>query len=342
MVFGMPSPRHSLFLPAILLCIFSKTVVFAQSARQITESDELKIKNEARNLVEVLQAEYNFFLTSSALERKDQVARLTAPTSTERMFLNDKVIIENDFINREIEGLPNSERDKPVADYFNDLAKEFGMTDNGQEPNGGKYVSISNISVSNVLAMSAQDSLFVKLIFKIAYPGSARNGFVFKDAQRVAEVRVEKEGKVWRGYITAIRYFNPNAEPDDKSRFVSIAENKEKPLYKYADVLNRETKTVSRIPLLKAFLINDLWGLLSDEDQNRKILAQPQFCEVDNFSDDGLAMVCKDGSWGYINREGAIVIDCQYDSAEAFKKGKAKVQLGVMTMTIGVNGKEIK
>ncbi len=60
-----------------------------------------------------------------------------------------------------------------------------------------------------------------------------------------------------------------------------------------------------------------------------------------SFSDD-MAVVCLDNKWGYININGDIAIECQYDRAYAFTNGEATVIKDGEKIFIGKDGKQIK
>ena len=53
-----------------------------------------------------------------------------------------------------------------------------------------------------------------------------------------------------------------------------------------------------------------------------------KYDEVRAFPEDGLARVKLDNKWGFINKTGEEVIPLQYDDADYFKDGVAKVKLG--------------
>lgn len=67
---------------------------------------------------------------------------------------------------------------------------------------------------------------------------------------------------------------------------------------------------------------NGKWGYV---DKNGQIVIEPQFAKARSFSN-GLAAVYDGTAWGYINTNGMIVIDCQYLDAGYFSsKGVAFV-----------------
>ena len=69
---------------------------------------------------------------------------------------------------------------------------------------------------------------------------------------------------------------------------------------------------------------NNKYGYI---DKTGKIVIQPQFDEANAFYE-GLASVEKNKKWGYIDKTGKIVIQPQFDLAgnffEDFSKGKTK------------------
>ena len=65
------------------------------------------------------------------------------------------------------------------------------------------------------------------------------------------------------------------------------------------------------------------WGYI---DKNGNVIIKPQFPEAWRFSE-GLAAVSINGLYGYINLDGEIVIDAIYEDARDFKEGLAAVSL---------------
>jgi hypothetical protein len=62
-------------------------------------------------------------------------------------------------------------------------------------------------------------------------------------------------------------------------------------------------------------------------DQAGRIIIQPQFEKVRNFSD-GLAAVRKGEHWSYIDKKGKVVIIGRFNDAKDFKGGLALVHEG--------------
>jgi KWG Leptospira. len=77
---------------------------------------------------------------------------------------------------------------------------------------------------------------------------------------------------------------------------------------------------------LAAFSIVDSsglkWGFV---DKEGKVVINPQFSSADNFCNDKCAVENADGKWGYIDKDGKIIINYQFDGAENFINGKAIV-----------------
>lgn len=81
----------------------------------------------------------------------------------------------------------------------------------------------------------------------------------------------------------------------------------------------------------------DKWGYINKEG---KIIIEPQFDIARNFSE-GLALVGKDTKWGFINKEGKFVIKPQFDRAGSFHEGLAEVSKGNKWGYINKNGKYV-
>lgn len=330
------SPR--LLFQLVFLGLYTQTLMAqAPVRRQITRSDETRIIQSVKNVIKSLEGEYDFFLTEVIDERKRRMDNLTLPGS-ERMFLNGDVIVENDFVDKAFENLEKKDREKKLEAYFKLVADDFGADKDGEGPNVGKSVVLDVRKISKVQAASSTDSLSVYVLFEIDFEGGkARNGYPFKKSMRIAEVQVEKQGKSWVPLIRSIYYDLPNRRIDESRNAVVILDEVLGSEVKFEDAILRELITVSKEPILKAYKIDDLWGLLLD-DRERKILVQPIYCEIGDFGEESLALVCRDGSWGYINKAGEEVIECRYDAAEPFRKSRAKVQIGPQTFLIDTKG----
>ncbi len=71
-------------------------------------------------------------------------------------------------------------------------------------------------------------------------------------------------------------------------------------------------------------LVNDRWGYI---DKEGKIVIEPQFFCAGSFSD-GLACVCNGPKHGYIDTAGKLVIKYKFDDANDFCEGRACVAVG--------------
>ena len=57
------------------------------------------------------------------------------------------------------------------------------------------------------------------------------------------------------------------------------------------------------------------WGFI---DKNGKVVIEPQYDFAEPFSE-GLGKVKKDGKWGFIDKSGKVVIEPQFDDVECFQ-----------------------
>ncbi len=325
----------------VIIFMLTLNTVWCQEKRTVNKSEVEAIKSQVRVKMGSLLELYNNLLTSTSDEREQFIKNQTLFTFEARAFLDDDVVIENDFAINDIE-LPEN-ANKKVKVYLSDLAENYGEKDNGERPNEGKRITFSSLNLSQLQLPTPQDSLNIKAYFTTNYAGKATNGFLFKQAERVAIFQIDRVKNKWKVYIKAINFYKRYSDYD-YSRNVVIKEDNIK--LSIQDTYSaHEYKIVCMNPILKAFIWGGFYGLLSDgsNDNERKILIQPALLEIGSFSDEGLALICQDtGEWGYINYEGKVVIPCQYVRAKPFLKGKATVQLGMELFSIDVNGKRIK
>ena len=96
--------------------------------------------------------------------------------------------------------------------------------------------------------------------------------------------------------------------------------------------VNREGKVfaqgVSKIsfqPDSEGFLKYDKDNKFGFIDTNGNVVIEPQFEDISEFSE-GLAAVKLNNNWGYIDKSGKIVIKCRFENAMDFKEGLAPVK----------------
>lgn len=80
------------------------------------------------------------------------------------------------------------------------------------------------------------------------------------------------------------------------------------------------------------------WGFV---DKMGKVVINPQFSEVSNFSDGKCGVRNSDRKWGFIDTEGKIVINYQFDGANDYSNGKCVVTSDGKKGLIDKDGKYI-
>ena len=115
------------------------------------------------------------------------------------------------------------------------------------------------------------------------------------------------------------------------------SESKEVKLPMYSEVTRREGMVkYSLVQRASAFLNS----LVKNYDKTGKIAINPQFDLADDFQE-GLARIKLGDKWGYIDKNGKRVINPQFEDAKDFQEGLARVQLGSKWGYIDKNGNRI-
>ena len=66
------------------------------------------------------------------------------------------------------------------------------------------------------------------------------------------------------------------------------------------------------------------WGFI---DKDGKVIIEPQYAEAHSFSN-GYAAVKKDGKWGFIDKSGKLVIEAEFSDVRDFnEQGNCFVQI---------------
>lgn len=71
--------------------------------------------------------------------------------------------------------------------------------------------------------------------------------------------------------------------------------------------------------------LNEKWGFI---DTNGNFVIEPQFDNAHSFTKEELALIVLNGKCGYIDMNGSYVINPQFDSASDFQEGLAEAKLG--------------
>lgn len=120
----------------------------------------------------------------------------------------------------------------------------------------------------------------------------------------------------------AITAFNEvGAACKDGKWAIIDSKGKEKTEYLYDKIVTDEYE----IACLQSRLfvqIGETYKLINNKG---KEISSEKYDDAKVFSEDGYAAVCKEGKWGFVDIDGKLVIDYQYDDALSFSNGYAAV-----------------
>lgn len=132
----------------------------------------------------------------------------------------------------------------------------------------------------------------------------------------------EKTDFTWEA-VTSVSNRLAAAKKDGKWAIVN-RNGKEKTDYIYDDVIVDDNGICSS---QKLFLVKEgeTYHIINAKGKN---VGEESFDDAKAFTADGYAAVEKDGKWGFVDAEGKLVIDCQYEDALSFSNGYAAVKKG--------------
>lgn len=312
---------------------------------KITSYEEQLFRQESLQRIKDLEDLLNQLLDAPSYERADLIKNATLPSKElYTKFKDDQVNVEDDFQTRV--NATNKPTIKRIDAYLNDIGLNYGRQDNGEYKNKDKKILLKNIVASKIMAVSADKSMFIKVNFEVDYKGiDKRTNVAFRmPSRRVVEIQIDKLNGTWQFTIVALRFISNNEI--DFSKNVVIENPKGiQPITPQVVIKVDSEKTIiknSKI-VLRAFKISEKWGIKDAE--TTAIIAHPTFDEIEEFSEDEMALVNIDGYWGFIDTKGNITIKCEYDNAESFskeKKGKARVYKGMESFFIDKQGNKTK
>lgn len=103
-----------------------------------------------------------------------------------------------------------------------------------------------------------------------------------------------------------------------------------------------DTRDVKSVPEAKnAFNINVDYDFMFIDNTGKVILDLSDYDSVQSFSE-GLAVVEKEGKYGYIDKKGNVVIPIQYKTASDFSDGEAYVDFGDTSYSIDLKGNRLE
>ncbi len=320
----------------------SPNIIWGQ--HKITSNDELNIKRKSLTLINSLVDKYNQLLDSDSYDRNVLIENMTLPQQEGISdFLSDQVIIEDEFSTSA--NIKKSERDKKVDVYFKDIGLYYGRQDNGDFANEGKKIQFTNITTSKIMAISEKDPMFLQIFYDVVYDGidSRTKKRLVQPCHRVAEMQIRNVKNIWQVTIKSIRYFDEKTLAVDYSKNVTVEKVEKVENDPNEAITSTEKRIVSRNPIIQAYKSNNKWGLRNVDTD--KAIISATFDDIEDFTEEGLALININGNWGFVNTNGEIIIKCEYDYAESFgkeRKARAKVQKGMEVFFIDKAGTRVK
>lgn len=212
---------------------------------------------------------------------------------------------------------------------------------------GGGGDSISEVNLIPV--KSGKEFQYIDKEGKIVINPQFKNATVFREGLALVETSGD-EPKF--GFITEDGKYAVNAQYKEATVFSDglawvVAENAAPTAIDKKGETKFTLQDAERVRLFKdglaAFsMVNEegdeKWGFV---DKTGKVVINPQFKSVSNFSDGLCGVRNDDGKWGFINKEGTITINYQFDEAYDFKNGKCVVTYSNKDGVIDKDGKYI-
>jgi hypothetical protein len=210
--------------------------------------------------------------------------------------------------------------------------------------------SVGSISeVTLIPVKSGEDFQYIDTEGKIIINPQFKNATVFRDG--LALVQTSGDDPKW-GFISEDGKFAIKAQYIEATVFSEglawvVVENAAPAAIDKKGELKFTLQDAEEVRLFKnglaAFNMVDeegkeKWGFV---DKKGKVVINPQFSSVSNFSDGKCGVRNEDGKWGFIDKEGKITINYQFDAAGDFKNGKCIVSSANKDGVIDKDGKYI-
>jgi tetratricopeptide (TPR) repeat protein len=220
------------FLIPIFLCACN--VLFAQND-SITSRDTIQLNYTIKkNLIPDYQRILNFIadITTAQNEVEEIISSQVKINKESRVFIDDKIIIENDL-------KPGADTnillraDMDVVQYLNTFYTSYSRT---EDPN--IIVNILRISV-----LKKTTYFYYDVLFECNYSGTNSSGEKFNKFNRIAEVKLINDHG-WHPFINSIRFAKSN-EPDTTNIYKSIVKTEtdvDKIISMYDDEKQRQAR----------------------------------------------------------------------------------------------------
>ena len=188
----------------LLLALLTALTTYAASAQDtLSTADKMEISYTAKLMIKELESLLNVLSNENITltQTKILISNSHSSESPNQLFKDAQVVIEDD-INPQHRITQNAV-DVSADRYLSDLDIFYSKS---PEPT----IAFSNIKASSV---EKKDYVYVRVFFESHFQNPHKEIKVpYKPAQRIAEVRAEKEGNQWKTRIVSITFHDPEEE----------------------------------------------------------------------------------------------------------------------------------
>ncbi|MEM6343513.1 MAG: tetratricopeptide repeat protein [Bacteroidota bacterium] len=190
------------YLITVLLAILCLPSTLCQ-AQGLDFNDRLEIYRKADFMLRRYQSMLRLLSDGRRANEQARIEKKIAasfdPENPQRLFLSDKIIIENDLVPRAAD--PKADRDVQLSEYLRKFNLEYV-----KQPKASIFLTQTGVGNLN-----EGDELYLQILFQRKYDShhTVYPKVPYEDLARLIELRPVKKEGTWLLYIASIRYATP-------------------------------------------------------------------------------------------------------------------------------------